>query len=50
MEVALEGGVYAVDVTATRARPMVLHWAVNGWEPPPEEARPEGTVQVGFRV
>ena len=48
VEVSLEGGVYAVDVTATRARPMVLHWAVNGWEPPPEGARPEGTVQVAF--
>ena len=31
---------------AERQRPMVLHWAINDWQPPPEEARPAGTVQA----
>ena len=26
---------YMVDVTADPVRPMVLHWAINEWQPPP---------------
>lgn len=46
MEVSKSADSYSVDITATRARPMMLHWAINGWELPPEAWRPEGTIQV----
>ena len=29
---------------------MVLHWALNDWQLPPEEVRPAGTVQVKCSV
>lgn len=39
-------GKYEVTVTAHQARPMVLHWAVNDWECPPESAWPQNTNKV----
>ncbi len=37
-----------VKVTAARPRPgLVLHWAVDEWELPPEVALPPGTLQAG---
>ena len=35
-----------MDVTADPLRPMVLHWAVNEWQLPPQDSWPSGTKQV----
>ncbi|GAB4813754.1 hypothetical protein N2152v2_000800 [Parachlorella kessleri] len=41
-------GDYQVEVIADQPRPnLVLHWAVDGWELPPEQAWPPGTRKVG---
>ena len=37
---------YTVDVTADPVRPMMLHWAVNEWQLPPQDSWPSGTNQV----
>lgn len=39
-------GSYEVTVRADPARPMLLHWAVNEWQPPPESAWPANTHRV----
>lgn len=41
---------YCVEVTADEARPMMLHWAVDEWAPPPDDVLPPGTVRVGVRA
>jgi hypothetical protein len=35
-----------VLVEASEPRPMVLHWAINDWEGPPEHIYPPGTYKV----
>lgn len=37
---------YTVIVEASEPRPMVLHWAINDWEGPPEHIYPPGTTKV----
>lgn len=46
IRVARGADAYTVDVTADRGRPMMLHWAVNEWQLPPQDSWPSGTNQV----
>lgn len=41
---------YTVLVEASEPRRMVLHWAINDWEGPPEHIYPPGTYKVGVAV
>ncbi len=37
-----------MEIAADKPRPdLVLHWAVNDWQLPPEAAWPAGTLQAG---
>lgn len=38
---------YLVSVRSDQPRPLVLHWAVDGWTEPPQALWPPGTVQAG---
>jgi hypothetical protein len=37
---------FTVLVEAAEPRPMVLHWAINDWEGPPEHIYPPNTHKV----
>lgn len=46
IRVSRSSDAYNVDVTADPVRPMMLHWAVNEWQAPPQDSWPSGTNQV----
>lgn len=46
VEVTRQDGIFAIEVTAVRPRPMMLHWGMNDWEQAPESVWPSGTVAV----
>ena len=50
IRVSRSANAYTVDVTADPVRPMVLHWAVNEWQLPPQDSWPSGTNQVTWSL
>ncbi|GFH24949.1 carbohydrate-Binding Module Family 45, partial [Haematococcus lacustris] len=41
---------YEVELVAEPARPMLLHWAINDWQQPPEGLWPANTRREGSQA